>query len=372
MAKRKLRAVSLFTGAGGLDIGFANAGVKIVWANEWDKDAAATFEANHPGVMHRGDIRDLMDDLDSLKGVDLVFGGPPCQGFSVAGKMNPEDERSTLLWSLLGAVDRVQPKAFVCENVKALGKLTKWGPVRRDFILEAKRLGYSCSFIILNSADFGVPQKRERVFFIGVRNAVVTQEELSYRFESYHQPQVTVRKAIGHLGPAGSQGNPNTCNARITMASNPVMRKSPFAGMMFNGAGRPLNLDGCSSTLPASMGGNKTPIIDEDLLYGDAEENWIIGYHAGLWAGGEPIPFEETPSRLRRLTLDEAALLQSFPEDYVFCGSKSSIWKQIGNAVPSLLGEAVAKVTMDIVSGKPAPEPEPKPGRPVQKALALP
>ena len=95
-------------------------------------------------------------------------------------------------------------------------------------------------------------------------------------------PAPNIRTLLQSLGRAGTPENPNTCTAKITFATNPIMRKSPFAGMYFNGQGRPIDIDGYANTLPASMGGNKTPFIDEEYLYGEADEDWVIGYHNGL------------------------------------------------------------------------------------------
>lgn len=124
------------------------------------------------------------------------------------------------------------------------------------------------------------------------------------------------------------------------------MRKSPYAGMYFNGQGRPINIDGYSNTLPASMGGNKTPFIDEEYLYGSAECDWVIDYHKSLLEGTIEPKFEEAPKRLRRITIKEAARIQSFPDDYIFCGNKGKIYTQIGNAVPCRLAEAVARAVI--------------------------
>ena len=167
---KELTAVSLFTGAGGMDVGFERAGIKVVFANELMKEAAQTYNANHPaGVMVNDDVNNVMDQLSQFEGVDLVFGGPPCQGFSVAGKMDPDDDRSKLILTFLDVVERVKPRAFVMENVKALGILEKWEPVRRKYLERAAALGYNCTPFILNATGFNVFQKRERVFFIGIR-----------------------------------------------------------------------------------------------------------------------------------------------------------------------------------------------------------
>lgn len=350
---QQITGISLFTGAGGMDIGFKNAGVNILWSNEMDKDACDTYEANHPEtVFKRGDIRDSLIDLMDYQGkTDILFGGPPCQGFSVAGKMDPNDERSTLIWTYLDAVEIVQPKAFVLENVSALAKLEKWKNVREKLILRANELGYRCYPFVLNSSDYGVPQKRERVFFVGFKDVDFSPEKFMFRLHEKTCRPKTIRETISHLGPAGNPNNPLTCTARITLALNPVMRKSPYAGMIFNGMGRPLNLGGTSNTLPASMGGNKTPIVDEALLHFNAEDNWIEEYHKALLENKITPQFMEAPSRLRRLTIKEAGLIQTFPEDYIFCGSKTAIYKQIGNAVPCLLAEVVAKTVIEEIQG---------------------
>ena len=123
-----MKAISLFAGAGGLDTGFEKAGFDIIWANEIDHDAAATWKANraHADVMHEGDIADRLSSLSAYRGADIVFGGPPCQGFSVAGKMDASDPRSELIFTFLSAVELVRPRFFVMENVAALGRLDRW------------------------------------------------------------------------------------------------------------------------------------------------------------------------------------------------------------------------------------------------------
>lgn len=186
--KNRLTAVSLFTGAGGMDIGFENAGVEVVFANELMREAADTYNANHAaGVMVNDDINNVMDRLDAFSGVDLVFGGPPCQGFSVAGKMDPDDARSKLIFTYLDVVEKVRPRAFVMENVKALGKLEKWEPVRKRYLERVRKLGYNCNFFILNATEYGVSQKRERVFFIGIRDN--NDPFLGYHLENLLQEQ---------------------------------------------------------------------------------------------------------------------------------------------------------------------------------------
>ena len=170
MKDKKLTAISLFSGAGGMDVGFEQAGIKILMANEIDKMAANTFIKNHPDIeMVVDDINNIFPLFEKYKEVDIVFGGPPCQGFSVIGKMNPDDVRSQLIWSFLKVVDIIKPKAFVMENVKALAAINKWKDVREEYIARAEQLGYRCIPFIINAAEYGTPQKRERVFFIGIK-----------------------------------------------------------------------------------------------------------------------------------------------------------------------------------------------------------
>lgn len=348
-----LTAISLFSGAGGMDVGFSQAGIQIVWANDFNADACETFRANHGNIIHHGGIEDLIPTLEAYRGVDIVFGGPPCQGFSVAGKMDPNDSRSKLVFSFLDVVEKVRPKAFVLENVKALGKLEKWSAVRQELFRRASELGYKFQqIIILNASHYNVPQKRERMFFIGIRDPQNINEltGLEPYFEKYKSSAPTVGEIIKKLGRAGTDSNPKTCKAKITTATRPILRRSPYAGMLFNGAGRPIDPNGYANTLPASMGGNKTPIIDEAHIF-DGEKGWIENYHETLWNGsGKPLDFQEAPARLRRLTVNEALRIQTFPEDYKFMGGTNSIYKQIGNAVPCNLAKIVASVVRDLLS----------------------
>ncbi len=346
---KKYSGVSLFTGAGGMDVGFEKAGVEVVFANELMEEAAETYKANHSsGIMVNDDIHHIFETFRDFKNVDFVFGGPPCQGFSVAGKMDPDDKRSKLIFTFLDVVEKIKPRAFVMENVKALGTFSKWQPIRERYIERASKMGYMCVPFVLNATEYGVPQKRERVFFIGFKNShdIFMKHTMQSLLDAQKEIAPTVREVLESLGPAGTELNPDTCTAKITFASCPVMRRSPYAGMYFNGQGRPIDVDGYANTLPASMGGNKTPFVDEDYLYGDATEDWVVDYHRKLQNGKIEPEFKEVPSRLRRITLKEAARLQTFPEDYIFCGSVSKIYKQIGNAVPCKLAEAIAKATI--------------------------
>lgn len=340
----KHTAISLFSGAGGLDLGFERVGFETIFANELDPAAAMTWRANRPGssAMNEGDINDFIDKLSAYKGATVVFGGPPCQGFSIAGKMDPEDPRSKLVWSFFDVVRAVEPQIFVIENVRALGHLKKWESIRNRIISTALELGYQCDFKVYSASEFGVPQNRERVVFFGVKKGVGKVGHFFTEMEKRKKSPRSLREVLLSVGRYGTPDNPQTCTARITLAKRPVIRKSPFAGMLVNGAGRPMDLDGVAHTLPASMGGNKTPIIDEHALETGAE-NWFSDYLSRLNSGTGDPEHETPPSFLRRLTIKEAAALQTFPSDYIFCGKKTQQYKQIGNAVASDFAQAIAE-----------------------------
>jgi DNA (cytosine-5)-methyltransferase 1 len=336
-----MKAISLFSGAGGMDVGFKKAGFEVVWANDIDPVACETFKLNGLGDIVDGDLTLYLEELKRFSGIDIVFGGPPCQGFSVAGKMDPNDHRSSLVWRFFDVVKITRPRAFVMENVKALGTLSKWAGVRQELISSFRSIGYASQIFILKATDFGVPQKRERMFLIGLRDGDKLDDiGMFIQKQKKHAP--TVREAIAHLGKPGEATNPLVCNAAITLAAKPVMRKSPFAGMIFNGMGRPIDIDGHANTLPASMGGNKTPIIDQRLLDDPSMPNWVVDYHSHLLKDGEPYFWKDVPNFLRRITVHEAAAIQSFPHDFKFSGKKSALYRLIGNAVPCELAFSVA------------------------------
>ncbi len=340
-----MTAISLFSGAGGLDVGFEKAGFETVFANEFDHDAAEAWRANRPqfaNVMVEGDIHDHIGELAKFKGVDVLFGGPPCQGFSVAGKMDPNDARSQLVWIFMDAVEIVHPKVFIMENVAALGTLDKWKSVRDGIVERGQTLGYSVSYKVHHTPDYGVPENRDRIIVIGVSNEIGDTTRFYDKLSLFKSSPMTAREVILTAGEFGTNENPQTCTANVTLASRPVMRRSPYAGMLVNGAGRPIDLNGIAPTLPASMGGNKTPIVDEVSLHDAGIPNWFETYHAGLMSGTIKPGEMSVPATIRRLTIKECAAIQTFPVGYVFSGKKTKQYKQIGNAVPCKFAEAVA------------------------------
>lgn len=331
---RPYTAISLYSGAGGLDRGFLSAGIDLRWAIDRDPFAVETYNANLPPYAVCGDV--LKIDPPSELRPDLVMGGPPCQGFSVIGRMDPDDPRSEHVDHFFDVVERLSPRAFVMENVKALGASPRWAPVRERLLVRAAALGYECELFLLNARDYGVPQSRERMFLVGVCGASPVRP----RATTADRPP-SVRDALKRLPRFGEPGNDAGCSARVIPAREPIMRPTAHRGsLLFNGSGRPLKLDEPAKTLPASMGGNATPIIDQEELEHGAEP-WVVDYHRRLQRG-EP-PLTRAPDRLRRITVQEAAALQSFPKEWTFAGPRVAQYRQVGNAVPPNLAGAVAR-----------------------------
>lgn len=326
-------ALSLYCGAGGLDLGFKRAGFELEWAIDCDPFAVRTYA---DAVDKRVVCADVLT-VEPPTGLhpDVIIGGPPCQGFSVIGRMDPSDPRSRHVSHFLDVVARFEPRAFVMENVKALAVNARWAALRTRLESRARALGYDIEVFVLNAADYGAPQARERMFMVGIRGAAPIEP-----VKTTPGKPPTVRAALAALPPFGSAGNDGICSARVVPAKVPVMRPTPYKGsLLFNGSGRPLFLDGPAKTLPASMGGNATPIIDQDELDLKATP-WVVEYHARLQAGGKPR--RRAPKRMRRITVQEAAALQTFPLGTTFHGPQVAQFRQIGNAVPPNLSYAVA------------------------------
>jgi DNA (cytosine-5)-methyltransferase 1 len=326
---------SLFSGAGGMDLGFINADFHVIYANDYDKHACLTYEKNIAPHIVNESIKTV--DYDSIPESDVIIGGPPCQGFSVAGKMSSADERSQLVYDFARVVVAKKPRAFVMENVDHLGKSPRFATTRNSLEKIFTDAGYTVEDGILMASDFGVPQRRKRYFMVGVRKKV---SDIPLLPTPNGQKAPTARDILLSFPPPGEPGNNRITNAKINFASRPIMRKSPYAGMLFNGAGRPVDLNRPVQTLAASFGGNKTPIVDERELR-DGKSSWIENYHIKLTEGQKPVA-GTAPDFLRRMTIDECIVFQDFPRNYNLQGPKSSMFRQIGNAVPPGLANAVA------------------------------
>jgi len=323
-------ALDIFCGAGGLSIGLTAAGVEVVGGVEKDADAAATWAESHPGAsIILGDISTV--DWAQWDGVDLVVGGPPCQPWSTGGlRLGEADERDG--WpAFVSAIERLRPRAFIAENVAGLAE----GAMRPRWLRlteELASLRYSVSAKVLNAADYGVPQKRRRCMVVGLRD-----DDTSFVFPApTHGPGGSSPwRTAGSVIGVEAVGTPNT--SIVTYASNPDLRRDPYGGHVYNGGGRPINLDAPAPTLLASMGGNRTPWVDVDGI--------VPEYHAHLVNGGSPRSGRVPGAR--RITVVEAALLQTFEASTAFTGSRSSQYRQIGNAVPPLLAAKVGGALLD-------------------------
>lgn len=333
--KRAFKAVSLFSGAGGMDLGFRKAGFNVIWANDFNDAACDTYSANIGKEIHRGSLMDY--DYAKLPSCDLVFGGPPCQGFSVAGKMDPSDPRSRLVFEFQRVVAVKRPRFFVMENVAALARLNRFTEVRTRLLAEYEKMGYAVQFKVLDSQFYETPQRRERMIMIGTRDALAR-----IAFPRHGRRLITAREVLSALDEAGAGNNLGVCEAKITVAKRPVLRSSPYSGMLFNGLGRPIDLDRPCQTLPASMGGNKTPFIDTERLRHPEAEDWLVALHRHA-LDGEDITKYSVPHTFRRITVSEAAALQGFPRGFNFCGSKCEQYRQIGNSVPPPFAYHIAK-----------------------------
>jgi DNA (cytosine-5)-methyltransferase 1 len=340
----------LYSGAGGLDLGFIAAGFEILWANDVDRFAVETYRTNIGPHAVCADVATI--DLPPVR-PDVVIGGPPCQGFSVIGRMDPDDPRSQHVFRFLAAVEQLRPRAFVLENVKALGANPRWEPLRSALRARARELGFQTRLSVVNAAHYGVPQARERMFLIGARDSEPPEAPPP---TTAHTP-TTVREALSVLPRFGTPGNDTICRARVVPSRDPVMRPTAHAGsLLFNGSGRPLHLDRPAKTLPASMGGNATPIIDQDELEHGARP-WVVEYHRHLLRGGTPAT--SAPARMRRLTVEEAAALQTFPPGFAFAGARVAQYRQVGNAVPPRLAEHIAHAVQQTLSHREASPPVP-------------
>lgn len=317
-------AIDLFAGAGGLSLGLHAAGIKTVMAVEIMADAAATYQSIFADVeVCREDIRSV--DFKSWRGVDVVAGGPPCQPFSIGGLRRGRSDQRDFLPEFVRAVLEVRPRAFVMENVPGLAS---FGPYLDTVLAPLRELYTIAQPQVINAADFGVPQQRRRLIIAGSRDGF----------------DLTLRSSTpGHQMPAGSvltaeprgEANPS----KIVFAKRPDLRPNPYHGHLFNGGGRAIDLGKPSPTMLAAAGGNKTHFLDL--------EGRIPAYHRHLRSGGAPY-VGELPGA-RRITVLESAALQSFPEWVRFAGSRSSQYRQVGNAVPPRLAEAISEALVEQV-----------------------
>ena len=307
-----MNIVSLFSGAGGFDLGLIQSGHSVIWANDIFEDAVATYRHNIGGFV---DTRDICDVHSSeIPFADVVMGGFPCQGFSVANwKRSIDDPRNHLYKQMVRVVGEKQPWFFVAENVKGIVSIGKGEALKRienDF----GDAGYSTTWAVLDSADYGVPQRRMRFVMLGVRRDIATQPPEFPPAKTHSGPDrndpsqplphwLQVGQALSHLPePEDSSSIPNHDYSNYKLTFNGHL------GHRFVHPDRPA---------PSVTG------------RGDDRGGVVVLHH---------------PSNQRRMSVRELAAVQSFPDDFVFCGTKTSCYRQVANAVPPKLGRAIGEM----------------------------
>lgn len=300
-----MKVVSLFSGAGGLDLGFTMAGHEIIWANDLYEDAVATYRENLGDHIVCKDISKI--DTDDIPDCDIVIGGFPCQGFSVANtKRHEQDERNVLYKQLIRVISAKKPKFFLAENVKGILSLGR-GKVIDMIMDDFSNIGYRVKKQVLNAADYGVPQTRQRVIIVGVRNDV--DFDFEYPTPTHNVDGLDGLKKWVSVGEALRDiPDPDMPNSILNHEYSKY--KLSFTGYLGH---RVIDPNKPAPTVTAR---------------GDDKGGVVILPH---------------PSNERRMSCRELATVQSFPLSYHFCGNCSSVYRQIGNAVPPLLGYAVAR-----------------------------
>lgn len=389
---KKLKVAGLFSGCGGLDLGFIQAGYEVVWANDFNPDAVVTYKKNIGNHIICGDITkikssEIPDDFD------VLLGGFPCQGFSIANsKRNMGDSRNFLYLEMLRIIKDKKPKFFVAENVKGLLSMEN-GRVINMIVNDFSKLGYKVNYKLLRASDYGVPQHRERVFIIGNRIGVenpfpkISHGISNNLFENNLKPFVSVKEVVGHLSESRISIKPLKIEDKTIY--NHIARTNVHDE--FWGRKNPINQHDICDYLKfwRDKSGWSTKKVDEHFGYAYTAGHWFrkdnnsgsIPNPKDWWELKKilkfdnkydkavtelelkPITFEQSlrinnwdtpsdtitatgpeihPNKERRMSVRECAIIQTFPDDFVFEGALGSMYKQIGNAVPVLLGKKVA------------------------------
>ena len=297
-----MKVLSLFSGAGGFDFGLIKAGHEIVWANDILPDSVETYRKNIGSHIFCGDIREV--NFASLPDCDVVVGGFPCQGFSVANwKRKASDPRNLLYLEFLRSLKEKQPRFFVAENVRGILSIEK-GKVFQKIIEDFGSLGYEIQYKLVNASDYGVPQNRFRVFIFGARKDLKLDVnfELTPTHGSSKTQKVSIGKALSQI-PEPEEKH----NLLNHVYSQFKLKKNGY-----------INHRMVDPTKPA-------PTV---TARGDMKGGAMINHH---------------PNNHRRLSVRETAILQDFPLNFEFVGSMTSCYLQIGNAVPPKLGRLIGE-----------------------------
>lgn len=314
--------IELFAGCGGSSKGFSDAGMECVAANESDHMAAITYRSNFNHPLVEGDIKDhnvkiQIYELADGKEIDMVVGGFPCQGFSMSGKRIIDDPRNKLFREFVEVVKVVRPKVVVCENVMGILSIGK-GEVMRQIIEAFGEFGYNMDYKVLNAADYGVPQLRKRVIFIGNRIGV---ENVFPKPVLTPDEYITVKDAIGDLVGHGHDEKLSHIFANSQQNTIEKMKETKEG----KGSYQKRN-DSCRKLI----WNRPSPTVR------DNHGNWAVH-----------------PIENRYVTPREMARLQSFPDDFDFTKvKKTHQFRQIGNAVPPLMAKYIAESVMSMIDGK--------------------
>lgn len=376
--KEKLKIVDLFCGAGGLSVGFMQEDFSVVLANDIEQCCVDTYAHNHPGIPRShvilGDIRNVVSELDELlKGqtIDVVVGGPPCQGFSTANRQRLiDDPRNYLYKNYIEVVKRLQPKFFVMENVK--GMLGVSNQVKEDF----EAIGYTVECSIFNAKDFGVPQNRERLIYIGNRIGVDNLGIIESIKNGKAEKQYVLSDALFGLKPLEALRIRNATDVDSetsgkTIASATDSTGNDYIRLINNGSIMPVvcnhkaryNNDRDIEIYSRLYQGDRSddPKIADIMPYARRNDIFKDKYFK---LENDKICKTITahmkfdcnmyihPTQARGLTPREAARVQSFPDDYFFKGAYTKTYMQVGNSVPPLLGRAIASVLKRILRGE--------------------
>jgi DNA (cytosine-5)-methyltransferase 1 len=320
-----MNIVSFFAGAGGLDLGFQNAGFNVIWANEYDKEIWETYQKNHPHTIL--DKRSIVNiPSDEVPECDGIIGGPPCQSWSEAGAMKGiADKRGQLFYDFIRILEAKQPKFFLAENVSGmlLGRHSEALENIKELFRKAG-VGYELSFEMVNACDYNVPQDRKRVIFVGIRKDL----GFTYQFQKPNFKKLTLQDAIWDLKdnvlPAKTNNKTNGNDCKI---SNHEYMTGGFS-TIFMSRNRVRSWDEQSFTIQA--GGRHAPIHPQAPKMKFIEQNIRVF-----------VPGKE--DLYRRLSVRECARIQTFPDDFIFhYDNISAGYKMIGNAVPVNLAHFLA------------------------------
>ncbi len=321
--------VSFFAGAGGLDLGFSRAGFNVVWANEYDKDIWQTYEKNHPHT--RLDKRSIVEiDAADVPDCDGIIGGPPCQSWSAAGALRGiTDKRGQLFFDFIRILKAKRPKFFLAENVAGMLQ-AKHKTALENIISMFEECGYTLSLQLLNASDFGIPQDRKRLFFVGYRDDLGR----AFQFPEPHTKEtlqkITLADAISDLQynavPAKEK---NYTNKAHCIVPNHEYMIGGFSSIYMS-RNRVRHWHEPSFTIQA--GARHAPMHPQapKMLFVEKDKRMFV---------------EEARHLYRRLTVRECARIQTFPDDFLFCYEHVAAgYKMVGNAVPVLLAEQLARV----------------------------